>query len=67
MNMHYRKTPSGRKAAAPVVTGIIGLLGLAAQQLTAAPYQEAVLKLTPNFYYQLNETSTASGVIDSTG
>ena len=46
---------------------IYALSGLAEPTLEAAPYQDAVLALNPSFYYQLNETTTAGGVIDSTG
>lgn len=35
--------------------------------LLAGNYQNAVLKLQPSFYYQLNETSTDGGAVDSTG
>ena len=45
----------------------LGLLALADRRLQAAAYQDAVLALSPSYYYQLNETSTAGGVIDSTG
>jgi|GEM_PF-880198 len=30
-------------------------------------YQDAVLAMAPNYYYELNETSTAGGAVDSTG
>lgn len=33
----------------------------------AAHYQDAVFALSPNYYYQLDETSTTGGAIDSTG
>ena len=46
---------------------ISGLLVLPAENAGAAAYQDAVLALNPSYYYQLNETSTAGGVIDSTG
>ena len=32
-----------------------------------SPYAVAVKSLSPNFYYQLNETDTAGGVVDSMG
>jgi hypothetical protein len=32
-----------------------------------ANYQDAVLRLSPSFYYQLNETTATGGAIDSTG
>lgn len=35
--------------------------------LPAANYQDAVLRLSPTFYYQLNETTTDNGVVDSVG
>ncbi|MFN0125555.1 MAG: hypothetical protein ACKV19_02585, partial [Verrucomicrobiales bacterium] len=54
----------GRTLAA---LGFFGLFGLASPQLSAAAYQDAVMALDPSFYYELNETSTAGGVIDSTG
>jgi hypothetical protein len=44
-----------------------GLFALPVHQLSAAAYQDAVNALSPSFYYQLNETSTAGGCIDSTG
>ena len=33
----------------------------------AGPYQSAVNSLNPSFYYELNETDTLDGVVDSTG
>ncbi|MFC1758532.1 hypothetical protein ACFL2H_07160, partial [Planctomycetota bacterium] len=32
-----------------------------------SPYAQAVKSLNPNFYYELNETSTDGGVVDSMG
>jgi len=39
----------------------------AASFVEAAPYQDAVNALVPTYYYELNETDTLGGVIDSTG
>ncbi|MCH8048083.1 MAG: PEP-CTERM sorting domain-containing protein [Planctomycetes bacterium] len=39
----------------------------AASIVEAAPYQDAVNALLPTYYYELNETDTLGGVIDSTG
>lgn len=33
----------------------------------AAEYQDAVVELSPNFYYELNETETMGGAIDTMG
>ena len=52
------------RSAAAVVCA---LSALPAHPLLAAPYQSAVRSLNPNFYYELNETSTDGGVIDSMG
>ncbi|HEX2747219.1 MAG TPA: hypothetical protein VHM91_04400, partial [Verrucomicrobiales bacterium] len=46
---------------------LAGVLSLAVHKASAAAYQDAVNALNPSFYYQLNETSTAGGCIDSTG
>ncbi len=60
---NVRKLSAGRSLLA------VGLLAGAAApgDAGAAPYQTAVQSLTPTYYYQLNETSTAAGAIDSTG
>ncbi|YCM42939.1 LamG-like jellyroll fold domain-containing protein [Verrucomicrobiaceae bacterium 227] len=48
--------------------GIIAATALLSPSVSfGANYQDAVLKLSPSFYYQLNETTTADGAIDSTG
>src|SRR6187401_3249522 len=46
---------------------LTGLIAMSVPSARAAAYQDAVNALNPSFYYQLNETSTAGGVIDSTG
>ncbi len=52
----------------PAWIGILaGAFSFTARETRAAAYQDAVLALKPSFYYELNETSTAGGVIDSTG
>lgn len=59
------KPPFHQFAAA---TGVMsGLLALSVHHARAAAYQDAVIALHPTYYYQLNETSTAGGVIDSMG
>jgi hypothetical protein len=61
--------PTPRLARRPFVVSsfLFGLWALPPEQVHAAAYQDAVNALNPSFYYQLNETSTAGGVIDSTG
>src|SRR5689334_22660952 len=46
---------------------LLGILGQPPERGRGAAYQDAVNALNPSFYYQLNETSTAGGCIDSTG
>lgn len=33
----------------------------------AGPYQDLVIRMNPTYYYQLNETDTATGAVDSMG
>lgn len=49
--------------------GILSILLLlsASSLVQAGAYQDAVISLQPTFYYQLNETDTAGGVVDSRG
>ena len=51
----------------PTLQGLLAFLAFPVVPAGAAAYQDAVLALNPNFYYQLNETTTARGVVDSTG
>ncbi|MFT5041018.1 MAG: hypothetical protein ACI8TX_001989 [Hyphomicrobiaceae bacterium] len=46
-----------------------GISGMIIRGLGDPPenYQDAVLAMAPNYYYELNETSTAGGAVDSTG
>ncbi|MEZ5324864.1 MAG: LamG-like jellyroll fold domain-containing protein [Verrucomicrobiales bacterium] len=49
-------------------TGLgVGIALLFGSPLMAGNYQNAVRKLQPSFYYELNETSTDGGAVDSTG
>ncbi len=51
-----------------VAASVLGaLLAVATQPAEAALYQDTVIKLSPTYYYQLNNTSTAGGAIDSMG
>lgn len=50
-----------------VIGAACGFLAAASQQAAAAAYQDAVTALNPTYYYQLNETSTTGGVIDTMG
>lgn len=43
------------------------LLGLTFGTANAANYQDTVIGLAPNFYYELNETETAGGAVDTMG
>ncbi|MGK0190297.1 MAG: hypothetical protein ACI9R3_006120, partial [Verrucomicrobiales bacterium] len=47
-----------------VSTGMACLIPVESQ---ASVYQDAVKSLTPSFYYELNESDTAGGAVDSTG
>lgn len=53
-----------RSAAAAFLSG---LTWLSSPDAGAAPYQDAVKNLSPNYYYELNETTTDGGVIDTMG
>jgi len=43
------------------------LFGVASSSARAANYQDTVIGLAPNFYYQLNETDPAAGALDTMG
>lgn len=45
----------------------VALLGLSLGTARAANYQDTVIGLAPNFYYELNEAETVGGVVDTMG
>ncbi len=45
----------------------MGLLAASSPQVQGASYQAAVKALKPTYYFQLDETSTTGGVVDSMG
>ena len=47
--------------------GLLGLLAASSPQVQGASYQAAVKALKPTYYFQLDETSTTGGVVDSMG
>ena len=51
----------------PLCLFAAGMLVLPVQRLRAAAYQDAVIALSPTYYYQLNEATTNGGVIDTMG
>ena len=65
------KTLLGIKRDFPYQTGamkkILPLLILSQMPVQAANYQNTVIKLAPTFYYELNETETEGGAIDTMG
>jgi hypothetical protein len=62
--MLIQRSTTHRFAWIGILAGVFSVTGHDAK---AAAYQDAVNALSPSYYYQLNETSTAGGVIDSTG
>jgi hypothetical protein len=60
----YRTRALGVSSGSGILAATLALFSLSA---IAAPYQDAVKTLRPTYYYELNETSTEGGVIDSMG